>query len=214
MDTAWTAITKLLRVSHTLEAQVEAVLHSYGFGFTDLRLMVIISHLDGAPQKTLAAKMGLSQVVISTRLDRLERAGLVTRPHAGHRRVAVRLTERGAALLEVLLQALEHSAPSRAMARLIAEDGSALIEALDSVLQAMSVPAGFPGQTLLKVSTGTPPDLMKRWIESTRSALEQALREEDYRMTAEVHRLTDELDTLVSAYMALRSQVGNGSRRS
>lgn len=206
MDKQWRIIHTLLRLSQTIEYQLEILLRPFGIGLTDLRLMTIISWMTGSSQKLLARKMGLSQVVISTRLDKLERMGFIGREQVQGRLVAVDLTAQGSQILKVMMNVIEVSAPVLALGRLdnCAEDR--VVDTLERWMQLMQRPADEPPQ-INPIPLRQPEDpvsTVRSRLEEARSALDRALIEQNYRMTEAIQRLSDELDTLVEAYVALR----------
>jgi DNA-binding MarR family transcriptional regulator len=115
---AWEVLVRLMLISHLFRHEIAAVLRPHGVGFTDFRLLLTIYLYQGASQKMLALKLGLSQVVVSTRLDRLERWGWISRSHVGRRLVAVMLTERGMQHVGALVEAVQGSALIDALRRM------------------------------------------------------------------------------------------------
>lgn len=206
MDSKWKIIMILIRLSHMIESQLETLLDPFGVGLTDLRLLTIISLLKGSSQKTLARKMGLSQVVISTRLDKLERMGLIAREQVLGRLVAVELTPNGHQFLGTLINVIEVSAPALALDRLTDTAEAKVVDSLELLVQLMHEFSIEPlhGNPIPVGRPEGPASSIRRRLENARIALDQTLSEQNYRMTEAVQRLTEEIDTLLEAYMLLR----------
>lgn len=98
-------ITRLARVRSYLDAEVSAVFASYGLSSADF-LVIITLRRSGQPfampQARLMDALGLTSGTVSVRLDRLEKAGIVTRapdPNTA-RGSLVQLTRRGLELFD------------------------------------------------------------------------------------------------------------------
>lgn len=206
----WEIITTLMRLSNTVEPILVKHLNSYGVGLTDLRLLIMIRLHGGISQKRLAAKTGLSQGVVSSRLDRMEHSGSITRNHVGRRLVAVELTEAGVELLAVIMNSFDSSPPLSALNGLAVEEEDSLVKGLRRLVQVLGHPieagAGDPSQP----SFVAPITVVEQQLNRSREALDEALEANDYQLTDSVRRLGDELDDLVRAYIIL-SKGQNGS---
>lgn len=206
MDDKWRIIMTLLRLSNTVEDELRRMLSSFGFGLTDFRLLLLVSLLKGSSQKQLARKMGLSQVVVSTRLDRLERLGLLSREQVRGRLVSVALLPAGDELLCVLVRQVESSAPIRALFMLPRTDEETIRRSFDLLISAMGSlgPISVTGPPAKGESGEYQLLVIQQQLNDRREALDHEFQAQDYRMTESVLRLTEELDSLLKAYVALR----------
>lgn len=202
----WEIIISFLRLSNTVEAGLTRHLSPFGIAFTDLRLMLMILVLQGVSQKNLADHMGVSQVVVSTRLDKLERAGLVTRSHVGHRRVSVTHTETGADLLNLLLHSVIGSAPGRAMEALDSSQTDKVLESIRVLVSSMRVPLEEPFDAKIVPDSTTLPDALRERLVQSPETFEQHVAKEQDRMNRTLKSLEKELRTLVKAFRLLQEK--------
>jgi DNA-binding MarR family transcriptional regulator len=104
-------VGRLLLCAGYLERALVAALEPYGLSFGDFDVINTLrrrADAEGTKPRDLARSSLVTSGAMTSRLDRLERAGLVTRaPDPTDRRgVLVRLTERGEKLAERSLQAV------------------------------------------------------------------------------------------------------------
>jgi DNA-binding MarR family transcriptional regulator len=137
---------RLSRLGQHLADRDEAVFERFGLGRGEVGLLSAL-RVAGAPYRLSPTRLGrglmLSSAGVTSRIDRLERRGLVARlPDPSDRRgVIVELTERG---LELVDQAVEAKGESdrQLLARLDADDRDALEGLLRRLLLIMEPPAG------------------------------------------------------------------------
>jgi len=202
----WEIITALLRLSHTVEAGLTRHLAPFGIAFTDLRLMLMVLVLEGVSQKELATQMGVSQVVVSTRLEKLERLGLVTRSHVGHRRVSVTHTESGTHLLSMLLQSVLFSAPVRAMDPLTSDQVDQVLESVRVLVKSMRVPSVDPSDVQRISHPSSISDVLVDGHRPVDESCEEHLAKEQDRLNLAFQGLETELGTLVQAFKLLQKK--------
>lgn len=103
-------VTRLERVRAHLESALHKFFAGYGLSAADFRVVVGLRRV-GAPyrmsQSSLMTRLGLTSGTVSVRLDRLAKAGIITRePDPDDRRGSlVSLTERGAQLFDEMAPA-------------------------------------------------------------------------------------------------------------
>lgn len=118
--------------------------HTLGLGSTDLRALQALDALAGAPVrvKDLSAALSLSSAATTALVDRLEKAGLVTRqPDASDRRaVTLSLQPRARALGEQLLEPWSSRIESSLVA-LDPERAAVVADFLASLLDSRAAPA-------------------------------------------------------------------------
>jgi DNA-binding MarR family transcriptional regulator len=202
----WEIITTLLRLSHTVEAGLTRHLRPYGIAFTDLRLMLMVVVSQGVSQKDLATQMRVSQVVVSTRLDKLERAGLVTRSHVGHRRVSVRPTETGIRLLNLLLHSVLRSAPGRAIELLTPTQADNVLQSIRVLVSSMRVPLQKPIDPSELLNLSQLPDVICDRLDQSRVVLEEHVVNEREWMNGALQSLEREIGMLVEAFKILQAK--------
>jgi DNA-binding MarR family transcriptional regulator len=101
-------IGRLHRLADVLNAELRTVFAEAGLGDGDFDVLVTLRR-HGAPYELTPGELGASTMVTSSavtkRIDRLERAGLVTRTvsNADARSRRIRLTEQGVALVDGLM---------------------------------------------------------------------------------------------------------------
>lgn len=207
----WAITTTLLRLSRTVENSFTRIFSTFDIGFSDLRLMMMALVFYGISQKDLATRLGLSQVVVSTRLDRLERNGMVSRVQGGRRSLSVALTPAGRKMLDLLVLTIEQSAPGRALSSLNAAEADAVLGAMRSVRSAIEIGAdshltnGDASPFTQSASNGA------KGFKIPGVEIEQVLHEENLRVKKTMDQVAQELDALIQAYRLLRPDHGSGS---
>jgi DNA-binding MarR family transcriptional regulator len=104
-------VGRLLLCAEHVERDIVAALRPFGLSFADFDVINTLRRRNderGTNPKDLARSSLITSGAMTARLDRLERAGLITRaPDPGDRRgVLIRLTEEGEALAERSLRAV------------------------------------------------------------------------------------------------------------
>lgn len=199
----WEIVTTIVRLSNTVEPLLVKHLQGFGLALTDLRLLVGVQLHSGIAQKTLAAKTGLSQAVVSSRLDRMEHFGWITRSHVGRRLVALELTATGAELLSLIVESLEGAAPIRALAELTDDEEEAVLRGIRRLVQVWGPRTEGHQSREEKTGTDPPTSSVTHQLVRASSELDQALEDGDYELNDSVSRLGDELDDLIRAYLIL-----------
>lgn len=192
----WEIVTTLLCISKVLSAHVEAALSEFEMGMTDVKLMTLVAAYDGLSQKELSGLAGLSQAVVSTRLDRLEQAGRLKRDERGGRRVSIALTEPGLSILGKAIEAICDRGPFGTVTSASAAERQQLISAVRRLVAHMEASQGMrTGICALRSLCSMAEHV--REVEVTRMLLEQALADSNYVLTEEVQALSDKLDALI-----------------
>lgn len=200
----WEITTALLRLSRTVENSFARLLSTFDIGFTDLRLMMMTLVLHGISQKELATRLGLSQVVVSTRLDRLERSGMISRVQGGRRSLFVTLTPSGKKKLDLLLQTIEQSAPSRALSSLDPSETEVILGGLSYLRSAIEKGADAHSENGSARPSAQPKVRGAEGLKRIGVDIDQVLSEENNRFKETMDQVAQELDALIQAYKLLR----------
>lgn len=139
LDHALIALRQILRAT---ELSSRALAKQCGLNPSQLILMELISKSGGAAPSALAKEISLSHATVTALIDKLESRGLVLRAPdpSDKRRITVRLTNAGAAVLEnapgILQQRFE-----RGFARLEEWEQSFLVAALERTVALLDAEA-------------------------------------------------------------------------
>lgn len=169
--------------------------------------MLLLAVGRGSSLKRLALQTGLSQGVISSRIDRLQRLGLLSRPPAQSRLTSIELLPAGQEILAILVRTVERSAPMIALTQLQGADERSIRESLQLLLATMAsfTPIATSLDHLPPIDMEDDPSaVIREKMKVTRDMLDRELREQGYQITETFIRLSRELDALLQAYMALQ----------
>jgi DNA-binding MarR family transcriptional regulator len=138
-DAHFGALWHLFTVGHLITTDLDAIARRHDCSFADLDLMGTLAIDEDRDMRAtdLASTLYLSNAVISTRVARLERLGLVERRRAGDRRAyALRLTGAGRALVEqVIVEIARDAKIARFFRDLAPEDQLSLVRILGELHQ-------------------------------------------------------------------------------
>lgn len=138
----------LFTVGHLVANDLDAVAREMGYSFADFDLLgtLAIDERDAVRATDLASTLYVSNAVISTRISRLERDGLVERRRSASdaRAFELRLTAKGRALIEEAITRIAQKAKIvRFFRQLEADDRQALVRILGDLHQRYD--REFPG---------------------------------------------------------------------
>ncbi|WP_313807611.1 MarR family winged helix-turn-helix transcriptional regulator [Sphingobium sp.] len=138
-DAHFGALWHLFTVGHLVTTDLDSIARRYHCSFADLDLLATLGIDEEREMRAtdLASTLYLSNAVISTRIARLERNGLVQRRRRKDRRAyALRLTETGRALVEQAIVEIARQAKiARFFRELAPEDQSSLVRILGELHQ-------------------------------------------------------------------------------
>lgn len=121
----------LFTVGHLVTTDLDGIARTLGYSFADLDLLgtLAIEQREGLRATDLASALYVSNAVISTRIARLARDGLIEKHRSpiDNRAFDLRLTEKGRALVETAIKAIaEQSKLVRFFGQLSSEDRETL----------------------------------------------------------------------------------------
>lgn len=96
-------------ISRREQKYLNAVMQSYGLGFSSYNFLLFLAKNEGCTQKELCRKMGIDEAVATRSMKKMEKEGYVRRIRSEQdsRKYALFLDDKGRALIPVIREALE-----------------------------------------------------------------------------------------------------------
>lgn len=201
----WEIVTTLLCIADGISARVDAELSQTTVSLTDVKLMIVVEAHSGLSQTELSSLVGLSQAVVSTRLDRMEQAGWVRRTDVGRRRVSIEVTSAGMSVLGKSIEAICERGPLGTVLSASAKERRQVLEALRLLSAHLDTSQAARTAGCVIRDLAALADKVRE-LEETRTRLERALVHSNGVVTKEVKLLADRLDRLISGYKRAHSR--------